>query len=94
MSAKEDDAKHDDLKKLLEAYERDLIIDALKITFGNQSRAAELLGTSKRVINYKVHKYAINLADFKLKRLKSKKDVKKNTTSVVTENQTYVCKFP
>lgn len=94
MSEKEDNMKHDDLKNLVDGYELDLIIDALKITFGNQSRAAKLLGTSKRVISYKVHKYAINLADFKLKRLKSKRDVKKSATSVVTENQTYVCKFP
>lgn len=78
MSAKEDDARQDGLRNLLDAYERDLIIDALKITLGNQSRAAELLGTSKRVINYKVHKYTINLRDFRLTRLKTKKGVNKS----------------
>ena len=66
MSAKDDDMKEDGLKSIIEAYERDLITDALKITFGNQSHAARLLGTSKRVINYKVHKYAIDLKHFQV----------------------------
>ena len=68
MSAKEDNTKHDNLKDLVDAFELDLITDALKITFGNQIRAAELLGTTRRVINYKIHKHAINLASFRLKR--------------------------
>jgi len=68
MSTKEDNSKHDNLKDLIDSYEFDLITDALKITFGNQSRAAKLLGTTKRVINYKIHKHAINLASFRLKR--------------------------
>lgn len=94
MSAKELNAEKDGLKDTIETYERDLITDALRITFGNQSRASKLLGISKRMINYKIHKYAINLDGFKLKRLKRKKDVKKNATGVVTENKSYVCKFP
>ena len=73
MPSKEGDAHQDALKNLIETYERDLITDALKITFGNQSRAAKLLGTSKRMINYKVHKYAINLTLFRLTHLKTKK---------------------
>jgi len=73
MSAREDDTRQDGLRDLIETYERDLITDALKITLGNQSRAARLLGTSKRTINYKVHKYAIELTHFKLRRLKTKK---------------------
>lgn len=78
MSAKDDDTKEDGLRNLIEAYERDLITDALKITFGNQSRAARLLGTSKRVINYKVQKYSINLKHFKLIRLRSKKNARES----------------
>jgi len=78
MSAKDGGAKEDGLKNLIEAYERDLITDALKITFGNQSRAARLLGTSKRVINYKVQKYAIDLKHFRLTRLRSKKNANKS----------------
>jgi len=68
MFAKEDNTRHDGLKDLVDAYELDLITDALKITFGNQKRAAKLLGTSKRVISYKVHKNGIDLARFRLTR--------------------------
>ena len=47
------------LASLMNAYERALIIDALVSTQGNQSQAAKLLGTSKRVIHYKIRKYGI-----------------------------------
>ncbi|HEV8176090.1 MAG TPA: sigma 54-interacting transcriptional regulator [Gemmatimonadales bacterium] len=43
-------------------FERGLIVDALKTTRGNRSRAARLLGTTERVINYKVKKYGIEPA--------------------------------
>ncbi len=54
------------LASLMNAYERALIIDALVSTQGNQSQAAKLLGTSKRVIHYKIHKYGIDPHRFKL----------------------------
>ena len=41
-------------------FERSLIVDALKTTRGNRARAARLLNTTERVINYKVKKYMIN----------------------------------
>jgi len=94
MFTKEDDTRQNGLKSLIETYERDLITDALKITFGNQSRAAKLLGTSKRVINYKIHKYEINLIHFRLTRLKTRKGVKKSATADIAEGRTYVCKVP
>lgn len=94
MSIQEDDTRQDGLKSLIETYERDLITDALKITFGNQSRAAKLLGTSKRVINYKVHKYDINLMLFRLTRLKTGKGVQKSIPSDSKESNTYVYKIP
>ncbi|MEN6317650.1 MAG: helix-turn-helix domain-containing protein [Syntrophaceae bacterium] len=93
MSAK-DDMKEDGLKSIIEAYERDLITDALEITFGNQSRAARLLGTSKRMINYKVHKYSIDLNHFKLMRLKKQKNIKKSQTQNKAESQPYMFKGP
>ena len=40
-------------------YERDLILDALKTTRGNQAKAARLLDTTKRILNYKIRKYSI-----------------------------------
>jgi len=94
MYTKEDDTKQDGLKNLLDSYERDLIIDALKITFGNQSRAAKLLNTSRRVINYKVHKYTINLTDFRLARLKKRKGGQSSATTDVAYSHTYIYKIP
>ena len=93
MSIQEDDTRQDGLKTLIESYERDLITDALKITFGNQSRAAKLLGTSKRVINYKVHKYAINLMHFRLTRLKTGKDAHKSIPGDGKESNNYAHKI-
>lgn len=46
-------------------FERELIIEALKETGGNQTKAAALLDTSLRIINYKIRKYEINPAQFK-----------------------------
>jgi Nif-specific regulatory protein len=46
----------------VEAFERSLLEDALKMTGGNRSRAARLLSTTERVISYKVRKYGIDPA--------------------------------
>jgi len=54
------------LASLMNAYERALIIDALVSAQGNQSQAAKLLGTSKRVIHYKIHKYGIDPRRFRI----------------------------
>jgi Nif-specific regulatory protein len=43
----------------VEAYERDLIQDALKTARGNRAKAAKLLDSTERIIGYKVKKYAI-----------------------------------
>ncbi|MEI7589706.1 MAG: sigma 54-interacting transcriptional regulator [Deltaproteobacteria bacterium] len=45
---------------LVESQEKNLIIDALQETNGNQSKAALLLGTTKRIIQYKIKKYGID----------------------------------
>jgi len=37
----------------VEAYERDLIQDALKTTRGNRAKAAKLLDTTERIIGYR-----------------------------------------
>ncbi|MGC9977186.1 MAG: helix-turn-helix domain-containing protein [Syntrophales bacterium] len=94
MSAKELKTEQDGLKDIIESYERDLIVDALKITFGNQSHAAKLLKTTKRIFNYKVHKYEINLTDFRLKRLKSRKDAQKSMPGGGNESGSDVHKIP
>ena len=45
--------------------EKTVIIHALIRTKGNQSAAAELLGTTKRILTYKVHKYGIDCRQFR-----------------------------
>jgi Nif-specific regulatory protein len=55
------------LEALVSAFERDLITDALKDVRGNQSQAARLLGTTKRIIQYKVEKYGIDPKRFRTK---------------------------
>ncbi len=57
------------LSSLVEAQERALIIDMLETTGGNQTQAAKMLGTTKRIIQYKISKLGIDPKGFK----KSKK---------------------
>lgn len=47
------------LEAAVEAYERDLIQDALKSTRGNVAKAAKMLDSTERIIGYKIKKYAI-----------------------------------
>jgi Nif-specific regulatory protein len=47
------------------AYEKDLVQDALKTTRGNCAKAARLLSTTERILNYKVRKYEIDSSRFK-----------------------------
>lgn len=44
----------------LEEVERDLIVQALRRTDGNRTRAAELLGLTRRVLGYRMDKYQID----------------------------------
>ena len=60
--------KQGQLSSLISAYERSLIVDALKDAKGNQSKAARMLGTTKRIIQYKVEKYGIDVGRFKTKK--------------------------
>jgi Nif-specific regulatory protein len=53
------------LSSLITTYERSLIVDALKDAKGNQSKAARILGTTKRIVQYKVEKYGIDVERFK-----------------------------
>jgi Nif-specific regulatory protein len=53
------------LDEAVSAYEKDLIQDALKTTRGNRARAARLLDTTERIINYKVRNYGIDARRFK-----------------------------
>jgi len=53
------------LASAMEAYERDLIQDALKTSRGNRAKAAKLLDSTERIIGYKVKKYAIKCDRFR-----------------------------
>ena len=52
------------LSDAVSGFEKDLIQDALKSTRGNRAKAARLLDTTERVINYKVRKYEIDVRRF------------------------------
>jgi Nif-specific regulatory protein len=47
------------LVSAIEAYESDLIQDALKSTRGNVAKAAKMLDTTERILGYKIKKYGI-----------------------------------
>jgi Nif-specific regulatory protein len=53
------------LTSAMEAYERDLIQDALKTVRGNRAKAAKLLDSTERIIGYKVKKYGIRCDRFR-----------------------------
>ncbi len=48
------------LKEIVEAYERDIIVDALKSARGKMAVAARNLKTTERIFVYKVHRYGID----------------------------------
>jgi Nif-specific regulatory protein len=47
-------------------YEKELIIDALKKANGNQAQAALYLKLTKRILQYKIEKYAIEYKKFRM----------------------------
>src|SRR5436190_12707750 len=53
------------LSEAVTAFEKDIVQDALKTTRGNRAKAARLLGTTERIINYKVRKYGIDSERFR-----------------------------
>jgi len=53
------------LSDAVEQYEKDMIVDALKSARGNRAKAARLLGTTERIIGYKVRKYGIDPGRFR-----------------------------
>ena len=53
------------LGEAVAAFESNLIQDALKSSRGNRARAARLLSTTERIINYKIRGYAIDPRRFR-----------------------------
>jgi Nif-specific regulatory protein len=58
-------AEENALERRVSDYEKTIIINALARTKGNRTTAAKLLGTTKRVLTYKVRKYEIDCKQFK-----------------------------
>ena len=54
------------LTTAVENFEKDLIIDGLKKNNGNQTKTANYLDTSLRIINYKIHQYNIDPKQYKI----------------------------
>jgi Nif-specific regulatory protein len=65
MKTQNEPGNAENLKGRVDAYERALVMQALKAAKGNQSQAAKLLGTSQRIINYKIQKYSIDTGQFR-----------------------------
>ena len=53
------------LERCVVDCEKSVISHALVRTKGNQSAAAKLLGTTRRILDYKIHKYGIDCEQFK-----------------------------
>jgi len=53
------------LSEAVTAFESNLIQDALKSTRGNRARAARLLGSTERIIGYKIRRYGIDPRRFR-----------------------------
>ena len=65
MNEQNKNGNTENLKERVDAYERALVLEALKTARGNQSHAAKLLGTSQRIVNYKIRKYSIDTDQFR-----------------------------
>jgi Nif-specific regulatory protein len=53
------------LSALVDAYEREVIVDALKRHRGNAAAAARHLQTTQRIINYRIHHLGVEPKDYK-----------------------------
>ncbi|HOP28281.1 MAG TPA: sigma 54-interacting transcriptional regulator [Spirochaetota bacterium] len=53
------------LEERTEQFEREIIIDSMKVSKGNISRSAMELGTTKRILGYKMAKYGIDYRLFR-----------------------------
>jgi Nif-specific regulatory protein len=56
------------LSTVVKANEKSLIEEALRETQGNQTEAAKRLGTTKRIIQYKIQKLGLDASQYKVKR--------------------------
>jgi transcriptional regulator with GAF, ATPase, and Fis domain len=64
MTTQNSGVGEDLLKSTLADFERHIIVSALERCAGNQSEAARQLGTTKRVLAYRIRKYGIDCERF------------------------------
>ncbi len=57
----------DSLDALMDRYLKEIIVDNLKISRGNITLAAKQLGTTKRILSYKINKLGIDYAKYRQK---------------------------
>jgi Nif-specific regulatory protein len=65
MPSEESYSKEDSLEDRVAQYEKELIMDALKATWGIKSKAAKLLRTTERILGYKIEQYKIDFYKFR-----------------------------
>jgi len=63
--ARPTDNGNETLEDKVDQYVKELIIDNLKMTHGNITKAAERLGTTKRILNYKIKRLNIDFMHFR-----------------------------
>ena len=51
------------LSDAVDEFERDIIGEALEQTYFNQTRAADLLGTTRRILKYRMDKLGLDCPD-------------------------------
>ena len=66
MEKSKDYSRENVLARCVGDCEKTVIQHALSRTKGNQAAAAKLLGTTKRIVAYKVHKYGIDCDQFRV----------------------------
>ena len=64
-SSRFDENENVDFKKLVEDFERDIIVDVLTSNRGNAAATARRLAVSRRILNYKIDKLGIKTKAFK-----------------------------
>ena len=64
MGMKDSDVEEDLLRSHVADFERHIVASALERTGGNLSEAARQLGTTRRIIMYRVRKYGIDLGRY------------------------------
>jgi Nif-specific regulatory protein len=65
MGMKDKYNENDLLRSNVADFEKHIIASALKRTGGNQSEAAKQLGTTKRILMYRIQKYGIDIHEFR-----------------------------